>query len=703
MSPSKMSNTHVMRSKAPLPLHKRIAMAKLGKHALDKTRRLDRFENPHVRKTIRLGKLSKFLSLPLDIVLEVASFLQPLDLLHLSRTNTQLRSIFMSKTSKYVWKRTREVMNLPSCPEDVCEPEYASFVFDKDCHVCGASNIDAWSFSTRIRLCKSCRNVNFLPAKKILEVMDLPRSEMVELLEDNVMINLVCAYEGYGFEDDDIEDATFFVPDVVEMVGRYSILLRSGSEERLSNFLENRQDACSSQCDDKYLLRVWEHNVRARRQEKLSAARERRRESIIAKLHELGYSNDDLPDEMTISGVSLRWADLLDVPHDLNPRIWKSIRPRLEAMIEEYRGQLALRSLQRKRAKRWDQLQVLYDKVLGLVNMSENDVLIPSLQDVLQYPSFKELLEGDDKEDDIVKSEWEALLPTLAIVLLLHQQKIIDTANNVVSKALEELKVVQTTTSDAVVLGHCARAYAVYVIPGISYFEDDDEVISLREGPMGNVLAELKRSNYGYNKYVGKRTRTALKEKSFRCSKIHVRAAIPLLKDMGFDWESTSISQMVDMGECFGCARCPVVTKIFTWLGLIRHFAEELKWKKNADKMLSRQAKHPIRGKTKQPYCLDFVIDHDVDDKDRPLVLMPGTFELGHLNSLGEKLVAAEVADGSDPIFRPFDSASCEICWRIDSDDALTVISPFDLKRHIRRYHAKEPQARDAHILKRTH
>ena len=68
----KMTNSEYEYSKAPLPMQKRIALAKPGKLALDKTRRIDRFKKPHVRQTIQLGKLSNFLSMPLDIVLEVS-------------------------------------------------------------------------------------------------------------------------------------------------------------------------------------------------------------------------------------------------------------------------------------------------------------------------------------------------------------------------------------------------------------------------------------------------------------------------------------------------------------------------------------------------------------------------------------------------------------------------------------------------------
>lgn len=58
--------------KVPLAMSKRVASATPGKHALDKSHLLDRFKKPRIRKTVRLGKLSKFMKMPFDVILEVS-------------------------------------------------------------------------------------------------------------------------------------------------------------------------------------------------------------------------------------------------------------------------------------------------------------------------------------------------------------------------------------------------------------------------------------------------------------------------------------------------------------------------------------------------------------------------------------------------------------------------------------------------------
>lgn len=54
---------------------------------------------------------------------------------------------------------------------------------------------------------------------------------------------------GYGFYDEDFESLTFFVPDFVEMVGRFFLLLRSGCNERLLDFAGDRRDITTALYD----------------------------------------------------------------------------------------------------------------------------------------------------------------------------------------------------------------------------------------------------------------------------------------------------------------------------------------------------------------------------------------------------------------------------------------------------------------------
>lgn len=59
-----------------------------------------------------------------------------MDLLNLARTCKSLRGLLMDKSSVFVWKTARrQVQDLPDCPADLTEPEYAHLVFCARCNV----------------------------------------------------------------------------------------------------------------------------------------------------------------------------------------------------------------------------------------------------------------------------------------------------------------------------------------------------------------------------------------------------------------------------------------------------------------------------------------------------------------------------------------------------------------------------------------
>ncbi|KAI0747631.1 hypothetical protein C8Q80DRAFT_1167818 [Daedaleopsis nitida] len=61
------------------------------------------------------------MNLPVDVFLEIASHLHPLDLLHLARVSNELRGMLMSRHMRSVWIAARKGMNppMPDCPDDI--------------------------------------------------------------------------------------------------------------------------------------------------------------------------------------------------------------------------------------------------------------------------------------------------------------------------------------------------------------------------------------------------------------------------------------------------------------------------------------------------------------------------------------------------------------------------------------------------------
>ncbi|KAJ2924596.1 hypothetical protein H1R20_g12498, partial [Candolleomyces eurysporus] len=73
--------------------------------------------------------------LPLDILCEMFKLLPPLDLLQLARTAKSFRKFLMNRASRSIWTHALSaVEDLPPCPTDLSEPQYAYLMFTNHCH-----------------------------------------------------------------------------------------------------------------------------------------------------------------------------------------------------------------------------------------------------------------------------------------------------------------------------------------------------------------------------------------------------------------------------------------------------------------------------------------------------------------------------------------------------------------------------------------
>ncbi|KAJ3751980.1 hypothetical protein EV360DRAFT_13759, partial [Lentinula raphanica] len=83
----------------------------------------------------RRGILQRIQDLPLEIILEIYSYLMPFDILRLSRTSKDIRAFLMTRSNASVWRTARyNVPELPPLPSDLTEPQYANLAFDSYCH-----------------------------------------------------------------------------------------------------------------------------------------------------------------------------------------------------------------------------------------------------------------------------------------------------------------------------------------------------------------------------------------------------------------------------------------------------------------------------------------------------------------------------------------------------------------------------------------
>ncbi|KIM49552.1 hypothetical protein M413DRAFT_438740 [Hebeloma cylindrosporum] len=114
----------------------------------------------HVRG--KRGILKQLVEMPFDVLFEIFGRLEPLDLVHLSRTSKDLRALLLTRTSISTWKESlANVPGLPECPDDMTEPQYAELVFGKCCHFCHRNfGMIQTMWDARLRACTKCLETN---------------------------------------------------------------------------------------------------------------------------------------------------------------------------------------------------------------------------------------------------------------------------------------------------------------------------------------------------------------------------------------------------------------------------------------------------------------------------------------------------------------------------------------------------------------
>ncbi|KAF5372844.1 hypothetical protein D9758_001536 [Tetrapyrgos nigripes] len=333
----------------------------------------------HKRVRGRRGLLQQLVTeVPIELILEVFKYLDPLDILHLSRTSKDLRGILMSRSSADIWEAARaNVEDLPPLPSDLNEPQYASLAFDSFCHNCMRNGCENIIWQARVRLCVKCIPDVFCPWPEIAErfpVMaeDSELEEVCHIVIRLCTLHLDCELEHINSPWRDCERA--FLP--------------SDAEEIIKDFL--------SRLNDKDFLHDWEAWLKAQnnhimtirkhaldcvrwhqsrieeRLDKLAEAKRKRREAIIEKLDELGLGNTArrLEDEY---GDPFSRHKLVNQSRQLSERVWNNIKEPLVELLTE----------QKIRHEGKDRVALLKNTFEGHRNSTDPSLPVPTFGDAV--------------------------------------------------------------------------------------------------------------------------------------------------------------------------------------------------------------------------------------------------------------------------------------------------------------------------------
>ncbi|CUA68369.1 Receptor-type tyrosine-protein phosphatase T [Rhizoctonia solani] len=377
------------------------------------------------------GRLADFMNLPTDVFIMIASYLLPLDILSLARSNKFFNNLLMTKSSKSIWSNAmKNIPGLPPCPAELNEPQYVALLFTNVCSMCGSLSRSPVDEMLLVRLCAVCKR------DELMFLRELPK-EVHELVHYSVKSSL-----GETFP---------------EMIQYLAVAVRGEAEAVLDKFNDLVDD------EDGEAFRAWvaqrkRHTAKrrkwaaelvnylatleAQRADEKKELIETREAQIKERLLKLGWEPDDLKFHPYADGIQ-QWHELVENPKQPRPLtdrgkypistllliltlslVWKNLYVKLEPLLEANREsrlekECANRQIYRRNAldnlllrikhKNPVLLKVKPRKSKPLYSyydsrpVAQRDVF-PFVQDALELPFIKEMNEDDVSVDEFRKA-----------------------------------------------------------------------------------------------------------------------------------------------------------------------------------------------------------------------------------------------------------------------------------------------------------
>ncbi|KDQ62846.1 hypothetical protein JAAARDRAFT_202398 [Jaapia argillacea MUCL 33604] len=325
------------------------------------------------------GKLALLPTLPLDILFEIFSHLLPIDILHLSRTTKALRRVLLHRSSTSIWRAAlSNVEDLPECPEDLSEPQYANLAFSPHCHNCLTNNIRNVDWRLRVRYCLRCSKTCLVSD----ENFELPKT-VVKCLAGTNWDNI----------PGDVYDAKA-VLDIVEKINSLPTKDAQRQFVREKHTKKKKIIAHAIRCED------WEEDVADDRANQLDELRAARRKAIEEKLTGLGWGEEiaKMPkthNHQTRHNRLILLDDLSVVrqPKALTDRIWKNIEKEMVVFMKKmkaYRLELEEKESLKKRRSTVSKIYDEYKKARPHLHSE----IVPSAADLCSIPEIKAFIDN---------------------------------------------------------------------------------------------------------------------------------------------------------------------------------------------------------------------------------------------------------------------------------------------------------------------
>ncbi|KAF7337550.1 F-box domain-containing protein [Mycena sanguinolenta] len=306
----------------------------------------------------------------------------PLDILYLSRTTKNFRSILMHKSAISIWKASlSQIHGLPECPKDMSPPAWVNLVYSPHCHNCIENKVLKVDWLLRIRLCESC--LKSATPKLLRGDQHLKSANKL----DKIVLQCV------PFSDGPFHKGKYCL---VEEERKFLKDLEAAEDK--TTFVSTRKKELAARQEHAKLFKGWMETQTQERWDELAAIRSKRKTEIFGKLEELGFIEEleyledlaDTPGDLIRPELCL-FSDHPDVKASkpLTQRSWKNMEPRLLEYMEKVKAhRLAAErlALVRKREK------IAVSAWIRFRTQFPTERLMPSGTEILSWDQIKDII-----------------------------------------------------------------------------------------------------------------------------------------------------------------------------------------------------------------------------------------------------------------------------------------------------------------------
>ncbi|KAL1741932.1 hypothetical protein HDZ31DRAFT_84506 [Schizophyllum fasciatum] len=355
--------------------------------------------------------------MPLDVLFEILNYLDPISLLHLSRTSHALRNTLMSRSSIRVWKNSYATTDhgLPPVPEDMTIPEFLTFIVDKNCDYCRQDQptydnfIRIWTIG--LRCCRRCLHdsPHIMCEEKLREIKiirDVHRWFGKDYKLSSLFPSFRCnsytfhpsyrAYPRVGIED---LAAQFEQANKRKLVAAKKAWLTESAAE-FKKVLEHAG-----------ICEAWEEQQRQKRRAEVDRIKAERLAEIYDRLKAL-----DRYDELKKTYYSEREFKELAFVSKVQPLTeeeWEQNRDQIVQFVDELKVKRLANERRRTLEDRYRLLSQVYTAFLDGKSRRDRG-FFPSVCDICSYEEVTTFIEAMPVEQELPKEDIHTLIDKLA-------------------------------------------------------------------------------------------------------------------------------------------------------------------------------------------------------------------------------------------------------------------------------------------------